>query len=1439
MQEQRSVNQRAMIRNRVSLFAICTALLALSGGALAQSVDVTVISPNIEGSPITTGYRWVLQEDVTYEAARGTPLEDTLGTNFAKSHIPVVSTGHCADAGPCAVPIPDGSKRYYLSALPDQPDGIDCQQLDQCFSMSGAQINPGDTEIRIITTPQPLPTAQIYVMAHADVTPVNAKLDAVETEVGLGGFEVVLKDFSGGALSVDNYGNPLGTEYRLGADGATPEITRLGDGVIHTMTQEEVNDPTRNPHGLVVGEALIKNLAPGKYGVYVIPTPAEGWTQTSTIEGTKTIDAWVKAGEPRYGQEFQIRAGGHHATFGFVRSEAFPALSTLAAPDGRGTISGTNRNLRLSRAPNYDFSTAESLANCWVALNDANTLRGVYAAPCAEDSSFMISDVPAGTYRLVIFDKYLDLIINTQNVTVADGDNIVVGGEDGIGTFRWFGSLENWSFYDANEDGMWDRSDPEEVPVSEQATILRFRDGSIYQENATDLGGHVPFEELFPFFNWLVAEVDFARFKHTGTTITVDNGSQVLNDAAFGEGKRNPQLQNPDDGGTNCGLANGTGNVGCLTRTETGPALLEGVQSVIGSNSRIEWGKKKWAPGENGGLSGVVYYATTRAEDDPRFAAAEPWEPGIPRVQVNLYQSDSEGNIQDINSEAGIQYADIDNHPLGWSEGGAMGPEDVENSEDGGVGVFDMGDAIEFAHTDSWDDNTPTDCPADSDNYDPTDPFNLPTNGDPSTMYNGRCYDGLRNYNQIRPAVFDGGFGLGAPWTGMTDVDNAPTGNFPSEEDVDHNGNSAFDVVDYLPEGFYVVEAATPPGYIPLREQDKNVDFGDTFTVNPLALPPVCVGDSNPIPAELELFPGVEAPWAGTSRPLCNRKLVQITDGKNMAADFFLHTEVPVAGQWKGFALNDLANEFDNVSPNFGEKFAPAFVSVSVRDWAGNEVYHTTTDGWGVYNVLVPSSFRINTPMASGVSANVLQICLNSAIMENPDFDPNQAPHPIDNPYRIADPDFNKQYSQFCYPFNAHAGLTTYLDTPLIPIAAFTGPNNWQMDCEYPDLTPVIHTVSVDGNGVGGGPYATAVQREVTITSVGVVDVPDPNAARVAGENTTFIARNFGFGDSLGTVTIGGQAITVMTWTDSVIVADIPGGVTTGQLEVTRGDNGVTTVNATTVIIDDGSIPTVTQIPQDGSMSIQDAIDVTPEGGVILVPPGTYRESLIITKPIQLQGWGNRATVIEAALSPIEKIVEWREKVNYLTNCTNEIELLRAEIGPLEPFTGLPLIDRGEDQFNNIPDATAACGFRPGTGLFTGEEAPAVLVATRNGVFDGTKPARIDGFAITGAVNSHGILVNGYADFLEISNNYVTNNQGKFGAGGIRAGILRELATERLSSDIDYMDIHHNDISQNGSLVGPGAGIGIYRGADNYTITNNYVCGNFAQGDVVVSLTTA
>ena len=1005
-------------------------------------------------------------------------------------------------------------------------------------------------------------------------------------------------------------------------------------------------------------------------------TSGEGWQQTSTVEGTKVIDAWVKAGEPRHFTEFGLGGAGFHAYFGFVRP--FNNLADLTPNDNK-TITGRVVNLRLSRPPTYEFSVGAPVENCWVGLNDSLALGGFYVGSCNSDGSgeFAIPGVPAGSYQLVVFDSYLDYIVNIQQITVPEGNaggSIPVGsgtingdagfiGEDGdVASFRWFGTEEHYVFADDNSNGMWDEG---ESPLPEQAINFRFRDGTIYHANATDFGGAYPFEEQFPFFSWLVAEVDFARFKATGVTIAVDAGGPV--EGTIGGGVFNPQYQDPLDGGTNCVAE------GCLTRTELGTVLTEGYQSFLGMTNVFEWGKRPYSaemdntpagnfPGpedidanqngilepevfENGGLSGVVFYAVTRAENDPRFAAAEEWEPGIPRVQLNLYRSDEFGNIDEtVNGMGGVQLADVDNYPFGWQDGTApMGPEDVNQD---GVGPFDSGDAIEIAHSDSWDDNVPTGCPAG--NYHPS--------GDPTSdpLYlDGRCYDGQRNYNQVRPALFDGGFGFGIPFTDL-----------------------------YLDPGFYVIEAKTPPGYLHLKEQDKNVDFGDTFTINPLALPASCVGEPNVLPAELELFPGVDTEGFPGSRPLCDRKVVEVADGRNMAADFFMFTEAPVTGHIRGIVLNDLANEFDPANPNYGEKFAPAFVPVSFRDFASNEVYYTTTDQFGIYHGIVPSTYTINIPMASGVSPNMLQVCLNSPTREDP-----TSPGTL-----IPDPNFNKLYGQFCYSFNFAPGTTTYLDTPLLPIGAFVGPGNWQLDGELPDLTPVIHSVTT--TTYSGPVVGAALADDIIITSVGNingnVDVPDPNFPQTETNDAVMITRNHGFGSVEGEVWIGDLQVPPadVDWSlGTIVVTEVPAAAETGQLTIVRGDSGKSTVNSVTLIVLSGTDSVMSVTPGG---SIQDVIDLADDGEIIVIPPGTYYEPLIITRPVQLAGAGAGSTIINAGHTTTNLLSLWRIKVNEMRNC---------------PPYSLGLLP---GQLNNTVNASAPCGHIPGTGLLPLSEAAGV-----------------------------------------------------------------------------------------------------------------------------------
>jgi hypothetical protein len=1350
-------NFRAALQN---MWRVFFALLLL--GALPQT-DVQALTINVvgpDGVTAVTDYRWLVEEDATKASVPNVPADaSNLALGFHTSYMPVVAAGDSIDPAKSPANLAlDPAKRYYVSVLPRSG-----------YQMGGAQIAAGQTAVTIVVNPQQVPTAQISVFVFEDNQPISGT-PSLPQEQGLANFSILLKEAggtfgqSGGQVTLDAFGNQIGTTYQQNPDGSfvynadgTPAVATLGNGFVKS-----------GPDGVVI----IKYLFPGKYTLEAIP-PDAGWHQTSTIEGTKGIDAWVKANEPGFFQEFG--PAGHHVDFGFVRD-----IKDASVLKGTATITGRVVNQHMSRPPNFTFFNGGAVPDCWVGLNEIAVVggRGIYTKKCNADSTFSIPNVPPGTYQLVIWDEFLDRIFASTNVTVGGGGGNVNLAD--VPVFDWFGHYHARAFFDTNQNGF---RDPGEVGMPDQAMNLRFRDGSVYQSFATDPTGLAHFTEVFPFFNWLVAEVDFLRYKATGATVVVDNGGVVPPHDGWtmpSFDQLNPQPQSE--------------NANLPYRTETGAVLVQGIQTFLGQTNVIEWGKANYATGENGGISGIVRYGITRAENDPRYAAPENWEPGIPRVQVNLYRDcDNDGKIDQPDpagagciglSSAGYvaAMADVDNHPFGWSDGtAAQGPEDVKRNA---APAYSQGDAVDVAWTDSWDDSLPTGCqgPAFSSNGVTTD-----------------CYDGLRNFNQVRPAVFDGGYAFGGP-AGKPE----------------------------LPVGTYVVEAMTPPGYTHQGNGDQNVAFGDQPAPAPLALPPECVGDPLPIPQYLSLFSDVQEPNPsydpanpGKTWNQCDRKKVVVAQGLNTPADFYLMTEVPVAGHIVGFILDDTANEFDPNSPTFGEKHAPSWLPVSIRDWSGREINRVYSDQWGAYNALVPSTYTINAPFPSGVAPNMITTCMNDP---GPIRD-ERAGSPTFG-QMIIDPNFNRQYSQFCYTFQYLPGKTTYLDTPVVPVAAFAGPGQFPLDCEFDAGTPVIY--SVEGKTKGGvsfnGPYVQppstnpAIWPRLTIVSAGMVEVPNP-AYDGTPATTKTIFRDHGFGATQGNgiVTLNGVSLPIVSWSDGIIIASVPNTASTGQLQVVRG-NGKASITGVTVTVG-GYGPTasnVIRVVAPGT-KIQAAIDAANRGDMIMVPPGTYDELVIMNKMVRLQGWGAASTHINAAKVPAEKLTAWRGKLDQLL-ATGGFDLLPGQ-------TVL---------FNTANNEPA---------LFNTEEGPGILVVAKASgpqAFINVRNARIDGFTISGSDNAGGIFVNGYANYLEISNNKLMSNYGSYG-GGIRLGhpTLTDPAVlpandgwfgGYTNAKNNFVKIHHNHVTQNGSRLGAGGGISLCNGTHNYSVTNNYVCGNFAMG---------
>ena len=1513
-------------------------LMLLITSSIVQAATVTLNVVDSSGIGVE-GFRYILQEDTTFPvdpASPATTPDELLSMSFhASNHPPARSetggTGLSGNSGTASAAIADvAAGRYYVSVLPYAG-----------YSISGAQVVAGvdDLAVTVVVQKQPIPTTQISIFLFHDNHPINGNPDLPEElDPGLGEdglplpghvdwtqFTLFLEEpagrygIAGGQVIQDAFGNPLGTTYVKGCDAdgnvevpddpftdygclnpdGSPQILVEGDGVLH---------PDEN------GFLTVKNIPPAKYGVIMIPPSNQGWQQTSTIEGSKVIDAWVKANEPPFFVEFGLP--GPHVFVGFLKSTTDGGFDSPIPGGGVTAVSGTVTDMHMSRSPQFQFFSGRPFPQCWVGLNES-TLgglgQGLYAEPCDGASGFSIPNVPAGSYQLAIWDANLDVVFAALPFTVDAAGTCNGGGSCNFGdvpVFNWFARLNTGVFNDDDQDGFWD---PNEIGIGPdtQDVSLRWRDGSIYQNFPTDNGGLAPFDEVFPFFHWLVAEVSFASKKATGATFVIDAGGEIPADngwimPSFDELTPQGQFCTPaqssdiEDPNFNCVVgtplinpntitpANPAGNN--FSRTETGQVLTTAFQAFLGQTSVMQFGKTDYVTftdfdftdpvnpilpefvGENGGISGIVFYATTRAEDDPQFAAAEEWEPGVPRVQIALYADGDidcfptgdfplsdcdidwngngtleadDGSIDDANQN-GIpgELADVDNYPLG----NFPGPEDVDHTDHGTIGVFDYGDALAVTWTDSWDDSLPTGCQGDN---------LLDFDGDNAITpeENSRCIDGLRNFNQIRPGVFDGGYAFNNYDTAMLQaaIQTKLAAFYANRIALVGTTTAGIRVLpdEWILPSDYIVEAATPAGLKLMREHHKNVDYGDSYIPSAQAIAASCVGDMQLVPEFLAmatkdgsgndaaLIPGVEAilaPYSLTDRPLCDRKKLSLSSAQNAPVDFFLMSDVPLMANVSGVILNDLGNEFDPNSPAFGEKFAPPQVPVAFYDWNGNLVSRVYGDTFGRYNAVVPSTYTANLPMPSGMSPNMLVSCMNDA-------------GPIDdgNGNLVIDPFFNPQFSQFCYTFQYMPAVITYLDTPVEPIAAFAGTANG-LDCERPTQTPMIDTVSRD---VGlGGPFAL-LGDTVTITSLGLTTVlnPDWDGIDLALKNIT---RDYSFGgvdenraylENADGILI---RIKIASEGPASIVASLvkqnnnaPGDLVPGEYQVVVENTavgqftpmGVTltlgTINALGVEVGidaNGNEFNVVSVPTDYP-SIQAAIGdlsnnlggVAP-GDLILVAPGIYNETVIMWKPVKLQGWGASSVLLNARQSPTEGLADWRRLTSVLVSG-----------GFIDTLPGQVLAPLG---FPALAEA-----------LFPSEEGAGIFVAgveetgDNGNSFVDHPGARIDGLTVIGASQGGGIVLNGYNAMMNVSNNRVTSNSGIFG-GGIRVG--HHNISHETDGDLgliyddaqnDMVRIHHNHVAQNGNTNGTGGGLSLHTGADDYKVQKNWLCGNFSKGN--------
>jgi len=922
-------------------------------------------------------------------------------------------------------------------------------------------------------------------------------------------------------------------------------ITKRTDGLvgmIPTCPTYESDGTTLSP---LAGQVVIANLYPGLYEIQAYPAAdriarGEEWLQTNTLDGGKPHELFVKNDEPAYFQEFG--PGNFHVTIGFANPKIINERRHNSrntgmcdpTPSGGGgvtctaSLTGHITNAHMSRTPDQRiFSSGSfdhySFTQCYVGLGAPDQPDFAFAK-CNADGSFTIDKIPTGDFKLTVFDQWNDIMLDglVLPVKVVAGTNTA-----DFPVTQWRTNLYTRTYLDANGDGV---SQDSEAGLPLVATNIRYRDGSFGFFNNTDLNGFAGFNEVFPFMNWLVLEADTTRYKVTGVHTVNDTGGQVDGNGG-GTSNIADHVANTVElnslpinlrvpGAVYCtsgdcdGSSIATGPYYTHNRGDSGPTAglssgridppgttTEAWQGLLGQNDFVEFGVKPFVAGENGGIKGHVIYASTRPFDDPALLLQLSWEPGVPHVRINLYQegtaADGTTTLKLVDTTTSSSWDDF---AQGFRSDGV--PNMNCPGQDPGSPFF-----ATLKDSTQW--------------LDPSNPKKaLPNNSQ------FKCYDGWSMLNQVQPAPYDGMYRFPSV-TSLDPVSGRPTGTNCTICNTNLNPD---DGNPMLPPGKYVVEVIVPPGFELVKEEDKNIFLGDTYiapvtqqfagfgnvfimpdqaAVNAAynsnnALNPTsqlgasprhegdtgsiesfwpCVGAERIVPDYNSLFPtaGQNAPFAGATRRLCDRKEVTLEDQATALAKFYVFTPTHIAGHFTGMITNDFASEFDPFSPQFGEKFAPPNLPVALRDYTGNEMGRVYSDQWGIFNGLNYSTFAVNPPNPTGYIPQMMIACMNDP---GPIPDPAGTIDPATNQVRmITDPNYNPAYSNFCYEQAFMPGFTDYMDTPVVPTQAFADGYNLP-DAEYPDGTPAILSVV---NTTSRGPWvpASGPVTAVTLTNSG------------------------------------------------------------------------------------------------------------------------------------------------------------------------------------------------------------------------------------------------------------------------------------------------------------------------------------------------------------------
>jgi uncharacterized repeat protein (TIGR01451 family) len=1375
-----------------------------------------------KGAPITS-FKYIINVDNTgtteqnpYKA--GSPAGCAVGdagypdschwtSMGAESSAPIYTTGDQNDfAGGAGLTLPDG--RYLISVLADG------------FKLDGVHFTVPLPDTGLVTVelqPTPLPTATIKAQVFEDISPTNSAPD-LPIEHGLEGFDGQIADYLGQVIT-DVFGNPICTHYLEELPNTDPTYTGLGNAD-YILDQTQLVGPDYSPTPIVGsgghclsdanGVLTFPNLGPNRYTLTATPPDGSAWVQTTTLEGNHDWDAWVMEGATGLDTEFTQGGEPFPAIFfGFV---APTAITTPATGHIKGVVDGVHVYVPAKGGTGQTGQIFGGLTGTkidkpidkpWIALTALTGTpeldTAIYVGQGNSDGTFDIAGVPDGNYTLSWWDEPQNYIFDLVNVSVANGETVDMGI---LPLNGWWTTIDGYVFNDDNRNGV---RDPGETGVPQFTLTMRKRENSLMDRGTTavttDADGYYSFEGAYPMTQWLVEEAYSDSYYTTGVTYQSDN--------------------QPDP------------------TTVLGAGVDVSMLPIIGLSGTLDWGVHAYDPTgangidpRNGGIVGTVSYDTTRNELDPRYAAVEDWQPGISNLDVGLYKPVP----CPVPNTAGVPCST------------AAGPKYVLDTD----GSYAKGDLVNTYLTETWE--QPTGCVARDVDGVPLihgiDENVLP--GDNAVDNTAPCLEGPLMGTQFQTGFssVDGNYGFGTVCLAPNVLDasdwSAPTCTDPNDTSPEPADQfTPIDAGDYLVSIIVPNDAQGRPQYKVTREEDINIGNGDQFI--PQVPPPACAGalhtvdvagsgPSDNYPA-VSPVPGVDvpeseptdnqtfvdiggSPYDGQVKPLCDTKLVSLKNGKSIVPTFNYFTDVPLPGRFWGLIVDDLNFSSDPKSLLVGEKAGVPFAPVGVYDYTNKLVYTTESDYNGLWDVLMPSTNRINCPTPSGVCGNLYRFVGN---------DPGAPGHLNLN--------YKPNFITIAAEFEALPGL-------IVPA----------------DLAPTQVGVNVQ---LPGGQFSQ-VQCALDPVQPQIYRISKPNGA--PSNSATYAIDGFGFGATQGTGHLlldpatGSAAptdLSIVSWSNTQIVFRVlPGtGVGARNLHITAS-NGLKTVNGITFHVTGAAYnPNVYEVgpgktydptstnANGGIHAIQHAIDAaaaSPGDRDLVViypnladlvnprnnPRGAYYENLIVTRPVKIQGVGPGGTNPVTGVTTPGAIIDAGAFAGDSVIATDWYTTLDA----------LPVNGAGTswDGNQNVFDGAGITIFaRSGTfaAANTAGYAPSIDGLDLRGGNQQGFPGNLNaiGGGATGlpanmTTQGGAIFANAYATNLRITNNTVQNNGGAYGT--IRIG-TPDIPAPDTSNHNENIRISNNRIIQNGGTNLAGA-IGLFAGANNYEVANNDICGNFS-----------